>query len=190
MSSEANKLIKTASIKFTAQDEKKLKSLQNQINELHKEKRSNKKLFEETKGKFLQDLKNQRSNLKAQKENKIIVNIDNNKYNVKLSYLKSLKDPEKYLQGLNARKLRQYQQKAYKEKNYKAVQSLEKKLKSLNQKSGVSKYKLQKSKKEVNKIEEAFKKQGIKIPPKDKFIKKYAPIVTKSKEGAINITNI
>jgi len=186
---EVNKLLKVTSIKFTKTDDKKLKDIQQNIDKLHKEKRSNKKLFEETKGKFLRDLKEQRNELKNNKNGKISVTIDNNKYNVNLDYLKSLKDPEKYLQGLNARKLRQFQQKAYKEKNYKAVTSIEKKLKSLNQKSGVTKYKLTKSKKEVNNIEKAFKKQGIQIP-QEKFVKKYTPIITQNKKGSITITNI
>jgi len=190
--SEVNNLVKSIKLdKFTQKDSKELKTIQSKIDKLHQQKRSqDKKIFEEQQGQNLRNLKRERESLKARKQGKVEINISNEKFKVSKNYLDSLKDPEKYLKGLYGRKLRNYQKKAYKEKDYQAIVSLDKKLKGINQKTGLSKYKLSKSKKEVNTIERAFQMQGIKIPPGDKFIKKYAPIVTKTKTNQLSITFI
>jgi len=184
-----NKLVKTSSIeKFTPKKKKELQDLQKKIDKLHLEKRQNKQLFLENKGKFLRDLKEQRTELKAQKEQKILISVDGSNFAVSEKYLKGLKDPQKYIQGLYGRKLRNYQQKAYKEKDYKTALSLEKKLKGIKQKTGLSTGKLRVTKKEVNKIEKAFKEAGAKVPKEPE--KKYLPIVTKGKTGKISVMNI
>jgi len=191
--SEVNNLVKSIKLdKFTQKDSKELKNLQLKIDKLHKQKRSqDNKLFQEQQGQNLKNLKKERESLKAKKQEKIEINISNEKFNVSKKYLDSLKNPEKYLKGLYGRKLRNYQKKAYIQKDYQAIVSLDKKLKGINQKTGLSKFKLSKSKKEVNTIEKAFEIQGIKIPrTKKESIKKYAPIVTKTKTNQLTITFI
>jgi hypothetical protein len=190
--SEVNNLVKSIKLdKFTQKDSKELKTIQSKIDKLHKQKRiQDKKIFEEQQGQNLRNLKKERESLKSRKQGKVEINISNEKFNVSKKYLDSLKDPEKYLKGLYGRKLRNYQKKAYKEKDYQAIVSLDKKLKGINQKTGLSKYKLSKSKKEVNTIEKAFEIQGIKIPRKKEKKKDYTPIATKTKSNQLTITFI
>jgi len=191
--SDVNNLVKSIKLnQFTQKDSKELKTIQFKIDNLHKQKRSQeKKIFEEQQGQNLRNLKRERESLKSRKQGKVEINISNEKFNVSKNYLDSLKDPEKYLKGLYGRKLRNYQKKAYKEKDYQAIVSLDKKLTGINQKTGLSQYKLSKSKKEVNTIERAFEIQGIKIPKtKNKSVKKYTPIVTKTKNNQLTITFI
>jgi len=197
--SELNNIIASKKVNFNKKD---LDIVNSQINDLSIErKNTNKQLFKETgRSTQLKELVNKREDLKAGKQGKIIIDINGEKFKIKESYLKNLKDPSKYVFGLYARKIRSYQKAAYKNKNFSAASSLEKKLNKLNQKQGLSKWKLTRSVNLENEnIIKAFKSMGKVFDPKKINDRKsgkseqqedenYKPIITIDEQtGIINI---
>lgn len=162
MSSDVNKIITSQKINFQQKD---LDKVQLELNKLKEEKKNtNPLLFDKNRQYQLNYLKERAADLKAQKQGRLVIDYNGQKYRVKESYLKGLKDPEKYLKGLYGRTTRQQQKKAYENKNYAAVSSLGKKLRALEQPQGVSKWKRTRSKNlEFKSAKQAFKKMGRKF---------------------------
>ena len=196
---DLKKEIKTSlsSSNFNKAKAKELKSVTKKVSELDSERRNKKApekiLFDQTQKHHLKSLREKRNTLQAQKSGKTVLNINGEVFKVKESYLKSLNDPQKYIKGLYGRKIRNYQKKAYKTGNFKAVGSLSRKLKGLDQKQGVSYYKRRKSEKQQTKaINRAFKEIGVeiddvvtgegKLPPSPPKL-----LVSTGKAGVLNV---
>ncbi len=92
---------------------------------------------------------------------KQLITVSGRNFFVKKSYLKKLKDPVKYMEGIYARSLRSEQKKAYKEKDYNSVVNIAKKLNRLKKDQGLTKYKITKSRNSV--ADNIEKKTGIKL---------------------------
>lgn len=122
---------------------------------------------------FLLTYKNARRNAVTEKntavayaKGKQLVIVSGKNFYIKKEYLKGLKDPVKYIEGLYVRGLRNAQKNAYKNKDYNGVVNLAKKLNKLKKENGVSDYKLKKSKNIISSnIEKLF---GIKLDKKSK----------------------
>jgi len=173
--SEINNLIAVTDPKI---DNKQLRKFESSLSDLRKiKKTTNKEVFKSTYSDQERFFKTRIKDLKAGAEGRIIIDVGGEKIRVKKSYLNTLKNPENYIKGLYGRKVRNYQKKAYKAKNYKAVTSLSKKLKGLKQKQGVSQWKQTRSLNiEKKSIVDAFKFYGQKVDPKKIGVEKITNI--------------
>ncbi len=124
---------------------------------------------------------------------RLSVDISGKNFQIKKSYLGKLKDPTKYIEGLYARSLRHEQKKAYKKGNSNAVVNYENKLRGIGKKSGVSYYKVKKSRdvvvKNIEKVFGKLSKEAKKRLTKVLRTEKYTPITTYS-NGSLTINYI
>lgn len=161
--------------------DKKIKELSKRVDNIKKDIVKSDDKFKRQKQIDLKFAKNSLSQAKKVKQGKTIIKMDSETFAVKSSYLKSLKDPEKYLRGLYGRKLRNYQKKELEYikqgKDTGSLRGLTGKLQSIDQKSIISSDELnQLENDEYQGLNDLF---GIDFKEEPES-PKYAPIVTSS----------
>lgn len=111
------------------------KRIKQRIKEIEEEKkRQTKEIFDISNKRELFNLKEEIKSKENELNEKITIRFPNKTLTVKESYLKKLKEPEKYIRGLYGRELRREQLKAEKEGNYRSVYGLSKALNRIGQK--------------------------------------------------------
>jgi len=140
----------------------KIKELKQRKSELLREKKkTNKQLFKITSGRELSAVSSRIENLKARDDNKLTFDFPNKKLSISKDYLKSLKDPEKYVMGLYGRELRREQKKAHESGNFNQSYGLKKKLDLLKQKQGLTRTELKETEQGKFSYLENLKNKGI-----------------------------
>jgi len=140
----------------------KIKELKQRKSELLREKKkTNKQLFQITSGRELSAVSSRIENLKGRDDNKLTFDFPNKKLSISKDYLKSLKEPEKYVMGLYGRELRREQKKAHESGNFNQSYGLKKKLDLLKQKQGLTQTELKETEQGKFSYLENLKNKGI-----------------------------